>query len=272
MSLTASFRPECIQVGSAARDKADVLHEIALLSKRCRALAAYSEEEIFHALQSREKIGSTGFGNGIAIPHCSLEELKEFVVGVLVAPQGVQFGALDGRPTRAFFFIVGPRSERNLHIQLLSGISKILKKPRIIDRFLEARDPRMVKSIVAEFFNLIHLEEEGAQKGKCLFHVFVQKEEYFQELLQTLAAVVQGSVAVVESGRAGHYLRSNPLFAAYTGGNGGTFSRIITAVVDKDLCNEVIRRIHMVVDRIDEEPGVLLSVQELFYTSGSLEF
>jgi mannitol/fructose-specific phosphotransferase system IIA component (Ntr-type) len=272
MSLMASFRPECIQVGSTARDKIEVLQEIAAVAKRSAVLSAFSEEQIFQALQAREKIGSTGFSNGIAIPHCSLENLPEFVVGVLIAPQGVGFDSFDDKPTRAFFFIIGPRSRRDSHIQLLSGISKILKKPRIIDRFLEARDPRMVKSIIAEFFNLIHFEEEEGQKGKCLFHVFVQREEYFQDILQTFSAAVQGSVAVVEAARAGFYLHANPLFAAYTGGNARTFSRLITAVVDKDLSNEVIRRIHMIVDRIDEEPGVLLTVQEIFYSSGSLEF
>ena len=271
MSLTASFRPECIQVGSNAHDKPALLREIAQLAKRSRALAAYSDEEVFQALAAREKIGSTGFGNGIAIPHCSLDDLTEFVVGVLVAPKGVEFGALDGQPTRAFFFIVGPRSERNSHIQLLSGISKILKKPRIIDRFLEARDPRMVQSIVAEFFTLLRPEEEGAQQGKCLFHVFVQKESYFQDILQTFSAAVQGSVAVVEANRADRYFQNNPLYAAYTGGE-PAFSRIISAVVSRELTNEVIRRIHMIVDHIDEEPGVLIAVQELFYTAGSLEF
>ncbi len=272
MSLTASFRPECIQVGSTARDKEAVLGEIARLAKRSRVLAAYSDEEVYQALAAREKIGSTGFGNGIAIPHCSLDDVAEFVVGILVAPQGVDFGALDGQPTRAFFFIIGPSSERNSHIQLLSGISKFLKKPRIVDRFLEARDPRMVKSIIAEFFNLIRFEEEGAQKGKCLFHVFVQKEAVFQDILQTFSAAVQGSVAVIEASRADHYLQNNPLFAAYTGGDEPAFSRIVTAVVSKELSNEVVRRIHMIVDRIDEEPGVMIAVQELFYTAGSLEF
>ena len=128
MSLLESLYPECIQIGSKAVDKDGVLWEIAGLAKNNPALAAYSEGELYDALEEREKIGSTGFGEGVAIPHCSLDRLSEFVVGVLIIPGGVEFKSLDGKKTAVFFFIIGPRRERNRHIQLLSSISKLLQQ------------------------------------------------------------------------------------------------------------------------------------------------
>jgi PTS system nitrogen regulatory IIA component len=61
-------------------------------------------------LQQRERIGTTGFGGGIAIPHCSLDDIEEFVVGLLIVSDGVDFESLDGKKTTTFFFIIGPKS------------------------------------------------------------------------------------------------------------------------------------------------------------------
>ncbi len=273
MGLFASFRPECIQIGSGGRSKEEVLAEISRLAKKSKVLANVSEKQIFTSLQQRERVGTTGFGGGIAIPHCSLEDIEEFVVGLLIAPDGVDFNSLDGKKTTTFFFIIGPKSQRNRHIQLLSAISKILKNPDVIQRFLEAFDEKSVRQIVKELFSLVDIGvTPGQQKGRCLFHVFVQKEEYFEDILQVFSAAVEGSIAVIETNEAGYYLHRLPLFAAYWSENQKGFCRLILAVVDRDLCNDVVRRIHTVVEDLENNPGVLLSIQELFYSSGSLEF
>ena len=107
-----SFCTECVQLGSDARNKVEVLEEIARLAKKTDLLARFREEQIFTALQEREKIGSTGFGNGIAIPHCTLEGLKEFIIGFLVIPSGFDFQALDGQKTTVLFFIPPPGSRK----------------------------------------------------------------------------------------------------------------------------------------------------------------
>jgi PTS system nitrogen regulatory IIA component len=273
MGLFASFRPECIQIGSDARNKAEALADLARLAKKSRVLGKVSEKRILEALQQREQVGSTGFGGGIAIPHCSLEEIEEFVVGLLIAPEGIDFAALDNQKTTTFFFIIGPASQRNRHIQLLSAISKILKNPDVIERFLEAFDEKRVGQIVEELFRLVDVGvSPGQEKGRCLFHVFVQKEQYFEDLLQIFSAAVEGSIAVIETNAAGYYLHRLPLFAAYRSESQKGFCRLILAVVARDLCNDVIRRIHTVVEEVGNNPGVLITVQELFYSSGSLEF
>jgi PTS system nitrogen regulatory IIA component len=273
MGLFASFRPECIQIGSDARNKMEVLADLARLAKKSKVLGRVPEKRILDALQEREQVGTTGFGSGIAIPHCGLDDIDEFVVGLLIAPEGIDFDALDGKETTTFFFIIGPKSQRNRHIQLLSAVSKILKDPDVIQRFLEAFDEKRVRQIVEELFRLVDVGvSPGQEKGRCLFQVFVQKEEYFEDLLQVFSAAVEGSIAVIETNAAGYYLHRLPLFAAYWTESQKGFCRLILAVVDRDLCNDVIRRIHTVVDDVENNPGVLITVQELFYSSGSLEF
>ena len=271
--MALSFRPECIQVGSDARNKAEVLGDIAHLAKKSKVLSKMPEKRILDALREREQVGTTGFGGGIAIPHCALDDIDEFVVGLLIAPEGIDFESLDGKKTTTFFFIVGPKSQRNRHIQLLSAISKILKDPDVIQRFLEAFDERQVRQIVEELFRLVDVGVvPGQQKDRCLFQVFVQREECFEDLLQVFSAAVDGSIAVLETNPAGYYLHRLPLFAAYWTESQKGFCRLILAVVEKDLCNDVVRRIHTVVEDVEDNPGVLITVQELFYSSGSLEF
>ena len=271
--MALSFRPECIQVGSKARDKEEVLADLARLARKSKVLSKVPEQSILDALREREQVGTTGFGGGIAIPHCALDDIDEFVVGLLIAPEGIDFESLDGKKTTTFFFIVGPKSQRNRHIQLLSAISKILKDPDVIQRFLEAFDERQVRQIVEELFRLVDVGVvPGQQKERCLFQVFVQREECFEDLLQVFSAAVDGSIAVLETNAAGYYLHRLPLFAAYWTESQKGFCRLILAVVEKDLCNDVVRRIHTVVEDVEDNPGVLITVQELFYSSGALEF
>jgi PTS system nitrogen regulatory IIA component len=273
MGLYASFRPECIQLGSKASNKTEALTEIARLAKKSSVLAKVSERQILDALLQREQVGTTGFGEGIAIPHCRLDGIDEFVAGLLIAPEGIDFQSLDGEKTTTFFFIIGPQSQRNRHIQLLSAISKILKKPDVIQRFIEAFDEKRVGQIVEELFRLVDIGTAPEPKsGRCLFHVFVQVEEYFEDLLQIFSAAVDGSITVLETNAAGYYLHRLPLFSAYWSESQKGYCRLILAVVEKDLCNDVIRRIHTVVENLENNTGVLITVQELFYSSGSLEF
>jgi PTS system nitrogen regulatory IIA component len=267
MNLMESLRPECIRVGSRATDKRELLAEIAGLAKQSPLLAGIAEEKIRKALERREEIGSTGFGQGIAIPHCGLEELNEFVVGLLLAPRGIDFAALDGLPTRAFFFIVGPRKRRNQHIQILSALSKLLKTPRVIDDFLELD---AAEAIRLRFLQLVQVRDARGERGQCLFHVFVQREELFDDILQEISSCVQGALAVVETNNAGYYLHRLPLFSAYWSETRKGFFRIVLALVDKDRSNDLIRRLHMIAD--PQEGGVLITAQELMYAGGALEF
>jgi mannitol/fructose-specific phosphotransferase system IIA component (Ntr-type) len=269
MSFLQSLCSDCVQTGSPARSKSEVLEEISRLAKRSALLAEFSGARILSSLQEREKIGSTAFGAGVAIPHCALEGLEDFVVGVLVVPDGVDFQALDGKRTSIFFFILGPPSARNRHIQLLSAISRVFKDPGAFSRVMEAREQRSLLQTIRELFGPIRILEAGRRKDRCLLHVFIQTEQYFDEILQVFSAV--GNAAVLETRSAGEYLYRMPLFAAYwTEGHRG-FNRIIVAVVDKDLCNEVVRRIDTIAEGVDQSTGLMVVAQDLFYTSGSLE-
>ncbi|MFC1672505.1 PTS sugar transporter subunit IIA [Planctomycetota bacterium] len=99
MDLSNILLEECVKIGTKARDKRSILKEIAKLARKSPVLEKVSEEKILKALDEREDLGSTGFGEGIAIPHCALDEVDRFIAGILTAPQGVDFDSLDGEET-----------------------------------------------------------------------------------------------------------------------------------------------------------------------------
>jgi mannitol/fructose-specific phosphotransferase system IIA component (Ntr-type) len=266
MNLVEMIPNGCIKFGSSARTKEEALHELARLLLNSDSLSGLDEGTIYGALEKRERIGSTAFGKGIAIPHCSLDEVEEFVIGVLVAPDGVDFGSLDKKPTRLFFCIVGPKAKRGEHIQILSAISKLLKTPELTEKIMHAAHEEGVKNLLGEI--PVRREEAVEKKDKCLLSVFIQREEYFDDILQTVSAALKGSVSVIEANNAGYYLHKLPLFASFWSEQTRISTRIIMAVVDKALSNDCIRRINLVV----EGTGVMVTVSDLSYTSGEIEF
>lgn len=261
---------DLIQVGTSAKDRFDALREIASLAKKSPVLEEYSEEVIFEALDNRERTGSTGFGNRVAIPHCSFDEIDRFVVGVLVAPDGVDFGALDGQKTKLFFFIIGPEPQRNKHIRILSTVSRLLESRDFVDDLVSARTEAQVQRLLEG--HLAVLSQEQGAREKSMMYVMIQKENLFDELLELFASVSGGHVSVIETNNAAAYLRTLPLYSAFWNEAQSRFGRIIIACVDRVMCNDIVRRINIIAGDIEEESGILIAVHDLSFVSGSLDF
>lgn len=270
MSFLKLLNPDYIQIGSHAVDKDSLIKEIARLAKNNPLLNDLREEDIFKALKAREQIGSTGFGNNIAIPHCSFDNLNSFVVGLIVIPEGIDFNSLDGKKTMIFFFIIGPKSERNKHIKILSSISKLIKHEKSIANIIKI-DKK--KDLIKYLFSIFEEKDMNqVQKEKCILNIFIQNEEYFDDILQLISSAVEGAISVIETNNAGYYMHRLPLFSGFWNDKNKMFMKNITAVVDKDITNDLIRKIHMLSKNMDLEPGILITAQDLFYSAGSIDF
>jgi len=100
MRILDVLQRDSILVDLQARDKKGVLEELSLPVAR---LAEVNSEDLVRVLMDRERLGSTGIGGGIGIPHGKLRELKSLVLGFGLSRQGVDFESMDGRPTHIFF-------------------------------------------------------------------------------------------------------------------------------------------------------------------------
>jgi PTS system nitrogen regulatory IIA component len=223
---------------------------------------------LLNELTDREELGTTGFGNGIAIPHCRLNDVDDFVVGILSVPNGAEFAAMDEQPVKLFVFIVAPASSSNEHIKILSAISQVLNVPENVTEMIASTSPE----VLAEGF-LRHVRDEADPRQhdtKNLFRIQIQDEDLFHEVLQIFEGFQASTVMVSESEPASNYLQKMPIFAGFWNDKASEFCKVILATVDKQDTNETIRRIEQHTGSLDDRNDILLTVQELFYCSGDL--
>jgi PTS system nitrogen regulatory IIA component len=129
-----------------ARDKKEVLEQ---LVQPVAARTGTSAKDLVRVLMERERLGSTGIGGGIGIPHGKLRNLDTLVLGVGLSRQGVDFDSLDGRPTHIFFLLITPENSTGLHLKLLARISRILKNEPFKEQLMAAGDAEAVWTAIA---------------------------------------------------------------------------------------------------------------------------
>lgn len=267
MKLTELLRTECIRVGSTVDDKAMALCEIAALAKKSAILKNVSEEAVLEAMQERETLGTTAFGHGIAIPHCRIKGVQDFVVGLLTVPEGVEFESEDARKVHLLVFIISPQKSDNAHIRLLSTVSQALQDDAVVRKMVNAPDSEALRSLFLEA-----AKEDVSEQlplSRSMVHIFVQDETVFLEILESLSSLEDTSLSVFDGQSC-----SSALIAAQSGKGSSVkgVSKCITAIIDRSLSNEVIRRVETITGSLQKCIGVMVTVQELTYSGGSLGF
>jgi PTS system nitrogen regulatory IIA component len=130
-----------------ARNKLGVLEELVV---PVAEIAGVTQKELTKVLMDRERLGSTGIGGGIGIPHGKMKNLESLVLGFGLSRKGVDFESLDGQPTHIFFLLVTPENSTGLHLKLLARISRILKNDPFKSRLLEASDSNEILGIIKD--------------------------------------------------------------------------------------------------------------------------
>ena len=107
-------------------------------------------DKVVEVLLDREKLGSTGIGDGIAIPHGKMKGIKDLVISFGRSTKGINFESIDNKPTHLFFLLVAPENSAGIHLKALARISRLLKDPSFRSRLMEAKDRRDLFTIIAE--------------------------------------------------------------------------------------------------------------------------
>ncbi len=136
-----------INVDLKARDKKGILDE--LVAPVAQETGA-SHDKLVKVLMDRERLGSTGIGGGIGIPHGKLKNLESLILGFGLSRQGVDFESMDGRPTHIYFLLLTPESSAGVHLKLLARISRLLKNDGVKERLMQAQAPQDVITIIQE--------------------------------------------------------------------------------------------------------------------------
>ena len=128
--------PGAVVDGLRSETKEGVLRELSEVV--CRLLPSLSPDRLASILMEREALGSTGIGEGVAIPHGKVPGIDRLVAAFGRSPEGVQFASLDGKPARLFFLVVAPENSAGMHLKALARISRLLKDERFRRKLLAA--------------------------------------------------------------------------------------------------------------------------------------
>lgn len=120
-----------------AKTKKSALQE---LSERASVLTGAPQRDIFDALQQRERLGSTGLGRGIAIPHVKLRGIERIHCLFARLDQPIDFESLDGEPVDLIFLLLAPEHASGDHLKALARISRLLREPHALEHLRAARD------------------------------------------------------------------------------------------------------------------------------------
>src|SRR5256885_13976138 len=136
MRIAEFLREDLVFPDLQAKDKAGVLGEIC--AGLARASPALPAPRLTEALLEREKLGSTGVGEGVAIPHGQLAGIPGLIAAFARQKDGVGFAAIDGKPTYLFFVLFAPENSAGLHLKALARISRLFKQPQLRQAILAA--------------------------------------------------------------------------------------------------------------------------------------
>ena len=151
MKLVDIIHPELICTDLTSSGKTDVLSELGtLLANKIQTVDA---NEITKILVERERLATTGIGEGVAIPHGKTEGIETIYAAVGISRTGVPFDAIDNDPVHIFIALLAPLSSSGDHLRALARISRLLKDPDIRGQLMGVRETE-------ELFDIL-IEEDG---------------------------------------------------------------------------------------------------------------
>ena len=135
-----------------ATDKENVIKELVTLLKDIGEIS--DQEKIVEIIMEREKLGSTGIGQGIAVPHAKTDQVKQIVVAFGFSQKGVNFESLDEEPVYLIFLVLAPVEATGMHLKLLAKIARLLKDKVFCNSLKSCKGKRK------EIFQVIEEEDE----------------------------------------------------------------------------------------------------------------
>src|ERR1700752_1176460 len=146
MLLTDLVAPNGVIPALKVNSKKQILQELAA---KAAELSGQSERTVLETLQQREKLGSTGVGNGIAIPHGKLPKLNKLFGLFARLDRPVDFEALDGQPVDLVFLLLAPETAGADHLKALARVARLLRDADVARKLRASRDAQAIYSVLA---------------------------------------------------------------------------------------------------------------------------
>ena len=184
MKITDLLQENAIRLNALASTKEEVLNQMVNLISQTKNIS--NKQEFKEAVFRREKEGTTGIGEGIAIPHGKSKAVKKATLAAMVLPKGVEFEALDNKKVNLIFLIAAPENQENTHLEVLSRLSALLMDEKFRENLKRAKTPveflkyineaetnkygeeKAVDELLSDTFKADMHEKKGAYEILCI--------------------------------------------------------------------------------------------------------
>jgi nitrogen PTS system EIIA component len=147
MPLTDFLTQDAVVPGLRVSSKKQALQEVAA---KAAELSGLPEREIFDTLLQRERLGSTGIGQGIAIPHGKLSKVEKLFGVFARLERPIDFESLDGEPVDLMFVLIAPESAGADHLKALARVARVLREPSVTQKLRAARDSDALYAVLTQ--------------------------------------------------------------------------------------------------------------------------
>jgi len=148
MKIADILAPERVITEITAASKRDILEELA---RPVSGAMNIDLQELVEVLMAREALGSTGIGEGVAIPHGKVQGLRDIVAVLGRSSRGLDFNAIDRKPCHIFFMLLAPSNSASQHLKALARASTLLKDPSLRQKILESSSSAEIYSLVVDY-------------------------------------------------------------------------------------------------------------------------
>lgn len=146
MTLVDLITDEVIKVPLYSTLKMETIRELIDLLVEAKKIA--DSDAVYEAIMNREAKGSTGLENGIAVPHAKTDAAQSLTLALGVSRQGIDFGAIDGKPSHLFFLLLAPSDQSGPHIEALSEIARLTRSKAFCRTLMDATTPGQIVELI----------------------------------------------------------------------------------------------------------------------------
>lgn len=270
MDLSKLISYESSDVNIKIKHNENILDKIGTLALKDTKCKGIKKDYIIDQLKERESQGSTGVGDGVAIPHARIKGMKDFMI-MIITNKGVDYGAFDNKKVKLFFVILGPEEDVNQHLQILAALAghiKVLKR-----ELLAARK----KDALVEIFKRGTLEDSTISTNesinKKLIIITLYIEDYLYPILEYFIQEDIEGASIIESAGMGQYISDIPLFATFIGfmNSDKNSSKTIIAMIPEDKEEKIISGIEDITGDLNKKEGAMIITLDVSFYKGSMK-
>ena len=273
MDMLKMLHPDSCQPNIPATNKQAVLETLADLALKNPNAADASRDVLMKRLLEREEQGSTGIGNQLAIPHCQVPGLKNFVIALATSAKGVDYEAIDGKKSRLFFMILAPEGEAASHLKVLAHISRTLSLPGVRPEILAApTELALFEAFMSKANPEGTAELKKREEMSLLTLILFDKDLIYDVLEMFLQKGIEGAT-INDSYGMGEYISNVPLFAGFLGfmNDRTNRSKTLKALIPTAAMNSIVEGIEAITGDLDKKQGAALFITPVQLWKGTMK-